>query len=120
MPVTSSSPTVRRRQLGVMLRTLRTEQGMTVETLAKKLGVSSSKVSRLETGHRGASERDIQKLCDIYQVRDEQRQRITELAREGKQRAKWQPKGLPYSTYVGLESEAVSISDFGLGIMPGL
>jgi hypothetical protein len=27
---------------------------------------------------------------------------------------------LPYSTYVGLEDAAVSINDYGLGIMPGL
>jgi hypothetical protein len=31
-----------------------------------------------------------------------------------------QPRGLPYSTYVGLEAEAASISDYGLGTMPGL
>ncbi len=77
-------------------------------------------MSRLETGHRGASARDINDLCDFYGVDDEQRRRLLELASEGKQRAWWQPLGLPYPTYVGLESEAVSISDFGLGIIPGL
>ena len=45
---------------------------------------------------------------------------MLELASEGKQRGWWQPLGLPYSTYVGLEAEAVSISDFGLGFIPGL
>ena len=77
-------------------------------------------MSRLETGHRGASARDINDLCDLYQVNDKQRRRLLGLAREGKQRAWWQPLGLPYSDYVGLESEAVSISDFGLGFIPGL
>jgi hypothetical protein len=77
-------------------------------------------MSRLETGHRGANARDINDLCDLYGLDDEQRRRLLELASEGKQRAWWQPLGLPYSTYVGLESEAVSISDFGLGIIPGL
>ena len=77
-------------------------------------------MSRLETGHRGANARDINDLCDLYDVDDEQRRRLLELASEGKQRAWWQPLGLPYSTYVGLESEAVSISDFGLGFIPGL
>ena len=43
-----------------------------------------------------------------------------DLASEGKQRAWWQPLGLPYSTYVGLEAEAASISDYGLAMMPGL
>jgi hypothetical protein len=77
-------------------------------------------MSRLETGHRGANARDINDLCDLYGVDDEERRRLLELASEGKQRAWWQPLALPYSQYVGLESEAVSISDFGLGFIPGL
>jgi hypothetical protein len=77
-------------------------------------------MSRLETGHRGASVRDINDLCDLYEVNDKERRRLLGLAREGKQRAWWQPLGLPYSDYVGLEAEAVSISDFGLGFIPGL
>jgi hypothetical protein len=77
-------------------------------------------MSRLETGQRGASAQDISNLCDLYRVDGEQRRRLLELASQGKQRAWWLPLGLPYSTYVGLESEAVSISDFGLGFIPGL
>jgi hypothetical protein len=82
--------------------------------------VSPSKVSRLEKGQRGASARDIRDLCDLYGVDDEQRRHLMELAAEGKQRAWWQPLGLPYSTYIGLEAEATSISDYGLGTVPGL
>lgn len=114
------NPTVRRRELGVLLRTLRSEQGWTVEYLADRLLCSPSKVSRMETGHRGASARDIRELCDLYGVDDEQRQHLMTLASEGKQRAWWSPLGLPYSTYVGLEAEADSIRDFGLGTLPGL
>jgi hypothetical protein len=82
--------------------------------------VSPSKVSRLETGQRGASARDIRDLCDLYEVDEEQRQHLMELAIEGKQRAWWQPLGVPYSRYVALEAEATSISDYGLGNVPGL
>jgi transcriptional regulator with XRE-family HTH domain len=114
------SPTICRRELGALLKALRTERGWTAEQVAGRLGMSTSKLSRLETGHRGASARDINQLCDLYGVDDEQRQRLLELAREGKQRAWWQPLGLPYSTYVGLEAEAASIYDYGLGIIPGL
>ena len=95
-------------------------RGSTAEQVGERLRFSPSKMSRLETGHRGASPRDISDLCDLYEVDDEQRQRLLELASEGKQRAWWQPLGLPYSDYVGLEAEAVSISDFGLGFIPGL
>jgi transcriptional regulator with XRE-family HTH domain len=94
--------------------------GFTAEQVAERLVVSSSKISRLETGGRGASPRDINDLCDLYDVDDQQRRRLLELASEGKQRAWWLSLRLPYSHYVGLEAEAVSISDFGLGIIPGL
>jgi transcriptional regulator with XRE-family HTH domain len=117
---TGSSPTIRRRELGVLLRALRTEKGLTVDQVATRLEVSSSKVSRLETGQRGVAEGDIHSLCDLYGVDAAERRRLTELARAGRQRAHWQPRGLPYSTYIELESDAVSISDYGLGILPGL
>jgi transcriptional regulator with XRE-family HTH domain len=117
---TPGSPTVRRRELGALLKALRTERGWTAEQVGERLRFSPSKMSRLETGHRGASARDINDLCDLYEVNDKQRRRLLGLAREGKQRAWWQPLGLPYSDYVGLEAEAISISDFGLGIVPGL
>src|SRR5262249_5395031 len=95
-------------------------RGWTAEQVGKWLQFSPSKMSRLETGHRGANARDINDLCDLYGVDDEQRRRLLELASKGKQRAWWLPLGLPYSDYVGLESEAVSISDFSLGFIPGL
>jgi transcriptional regulator with XRE-family HTH domain len=116
----SGSPTVRRRELGALLRALRTRNGWTAEHVADRLEFSASKVSRLETGQRGASARDIRDLCDLYGVEGQERQHLMDLASEGKQRAWWQPLGLPYPTYVGLEAEAASISDYGLGIMPGL
>jgi hypothetical protein len=88
--------------------------------VAGQLLISSSKVSRLETGQRGASARDIRDLCNLYDVAAEQRQLLADLAAEGKQQGWWQPFDLPYSTYVGLEADAVSIRDYALGIIPGL
>ncbi len=121
MPGTAS-PTVRRRELGVLLRRLRNDHGWTVEQVAEQLLVSPSKISRLETGQRGASQRDIRDLCDLYDVDEELRQQLIDLAAEGKQQAWWQSRGLPdsTSTYVGLETEAATISDFGYGLVPGL
>lgn len=114
------SPTVRRRELGAILRKLRVDSGLTVEQVAEQLLCSPSKISRLETGHRGASTRDIRDLCDLFQVVSERRDYLTTLAREGTRKAWWQPYDLPYATYVGLESAAVTISDFEPGVFPGL
>ena len=86
VPTTDSSPTIRRRELGGLLRTLRTERGWTVDQVAGRLQVSSSKVSRLETGQRGVTETDIHTLCDLYGVDAEHRQRLTELARAGRRK----------------------------------
>jgi transcriptional regulator with XRE-family HTH domain len=113
------SPTASRRELGTLLRALRTDHDWTVQYVASRIGVSASKVSRLETGLRGASARDIQDLSDLYQVDEELRNRLADLAAEGKQRP-WWPHGLAYTRYQGLETSAVSIEDYALGLMPGL
>ncbi len=116
----SASPTFRRRELGALIKALRTERGWTVEQVAEQLEFSPSKVSRLETGHRGASARDIRDLCDLFGVGDQRRQQLLDLAAAGKQQAWWQSRNISYSHYVGLEAAATVISDFGLGVVPGL
>jgi|HubBroStandDraft_3_1064219.scaffolds.fasta_scaffold52088_2 transcriptional regulator with XRE-family HTH domain len=115
----AGSPTVRRRELGFLLRSLRAATGLTTEQVAERIGVSRSKISRLENGRRGASEDDITRLCDLYQVDEEGRSHLGGLATEGKQRASW-PLSQQYFDYFGLEAEAESISDYGLAIVPGL
>ena len=102
-----------------MLRSLRAGAGLTAGQVAERIGVSRSKISRLENGRRGASEADVAQLCDLYQVDDENRSRLTELASGGKHRARW-PLSEQYFDYLGLETEAKSISDYGLAIVPGL
>ena len=105
-----------------MLRARRTTLGITVEEVANHLLVSPSKISRIETGQRNITARDIRDLADLYRLTDEERELLAELAAGGKARAWWQPFNLPYyyATYVGLEAEATSIRDFAMGIVPGL
>jgi transcriptional regulator with XRE-family HTH domain len=115
------SPTVRRRELGALLRKLRTEKGLTVEQAADRLLFSMSKLSRMETGHGVATPRDIRDLCDLYGVTDEaERDHMMNLAAEAKRQAWWQSYDLGYATYVGLEAEAVSISAFQSSVVHGL
>lgn len=115
------SPTVRRRELGTLLRKLREEKGMTVRQVTEQLLCSPSKVSRIETGQRGATQRDVRDLCDFYGVTDQAfRNQLMDLAKQGKRQGWWQPFGLPYSTYVGFEAEARVIRDFDSAVVPGL
>jgi transcriptional regulator with XRE-family HTH domain len=115
------SPTVRRRELGALLRALRNEKGMTVEQVADQLLCSPSKVSRMETGRSLATPRDVRDLCDLYKVTDEsERDRMMDLAKESRQQAWWQSYDLAYATYAGLEAEAVGISAFQSSVVHGL
>jgi len=115
------SPTVRRRELGALLRKLRLEKGLTVEQAAEQLMFSMSKLSRMETGHGVATRRDIRDLCALYEVTDEaERDHMLRLAAESKQQAWWQSYDLRYDTYVGLEAEAVTISAFQSSVVHGL
>jgi transcriptional regulator with XRE-family HTH domain len=121
--VADGSPTVRRRELGALLRRLREEKGFTVKQVTEHLLCSPSKVSRIETGQRGATQRDVRDLCDLYGVTDEaERGRLMQLARESKQQGWWQSYDLPFGTptYVGLEAEAVRIREFDCGVISGL
>jgi transcriptional regulator with XRE-family HTH domain len=115
-----ANPTVRRRELGFLLRHLRTDRGLSLDEAAAGLLFSATKLSRLETGRSGASQRDIRDLCQFYQVDPAECQRLMTLAREGKERGWWQKYALPYAAYVGLEDEAASISEYKSDIVSGL
>jgi transcriptional regulator with XRE-family HTH domain len=115
------SPTLRRRELGVLLRALRNQRGLTVEQVADSLLCSASKVSRMETGQGGATPRDIRDLCNLYDITDEaERDRMMTLAREGRRPARWQRYELAYAIYAELEEEALAISAFQSSVVHGL
>jgi len=116
------SPTLRRRELGALLRALRLEQGLTVDQVATRLLCSASKVSRMETGQRGATARDVRDLCDLYGVTDpDERARMSKLAAEGKQQGWWQSYELDYfATFVGLEEAATAMKMYQSTTIPGL
>lgn len=114
------SPTVRRRELGARLRELRVRADLTADETAGRLLVSPAKISRIETGVRGVSLRDVRDLCEIYGADETERDHLAELARESKQRSWWQQYDLPYGTYIGLEAAASSIHDYECSIVPAL
>jgi transcriptional regulator with XRE-family HTH domain len=115
------SPTVRRRELGALLRALRTEKKLTVEQVAASLLCSASKVSRMETCHGAATPIDVRDLCELYGVTDQaERERMLRLAREGRQQGWWQSYDLDFDTYVGLEAAAIGLKYYQSTIVPGL
>jgi transcriptional regulator with XRE-family HTH domain len=116
------NPTVRRRRLGQELRRLREDKGMTAEQVAERLLVSQSKISRLENGRRSISQRDVRDLCGVYEVED---QRIVDslmqMAKDSRQQGWWHAFGdIPYSVYIGLETDAASLRVYEPQVVPGL
>ena len=122
MSTASVNPTVRRRRLGAELRRLREQKGLTAEEVAQQLLVSQSKISRLENGRRSISQRDVRDLCEVYGVSDPAMiEGLMTMARESRQRGWWHAFGdVPYSVYIGLEAEAVSIRTYESLFIPGL
>ncbi len=117
-----ASPTVRQRELGQRLRELRHGLGLTVEDVAGQLLCSATKISRIETGTRRASLRDVRDLCRIYGVTDEAAAAsLMDLARQAREPGWWtQYDDLHLSPYIGLEQEATAITYFSMYFVPGL
>ena len=61
----ATSPTMRQRELGKRLRDLRSQRNLTVEDVGERLLCSATKISRLETGARRPSLRDVRDLCNL-------------------------------------------------------
>ncbi|CAL9540641.1 MULTISPECIES: helix-turn-helix domain-containing protein [Streptomyces] len=116
------NPTVRRRRLGQELRRLRELKGMTAEEVAERLLVSQSKISRLENGRRSISQRDVRDLCGVYDVEDKRIvDSLMEMARDSRQQGWWHTFGdIPYSVYIGLETDAESLRVYEPQIVTGL
>ncbi|MFE4592209.1 helix-turn-helix domain-containing protein [Streptomyces laurentii] len=118
----SVNPTVRRRRLGQELRRLREAKNMTAEQVAERLLVSQSKISRLENGRRSISQRDVRDLCGVYEVEDERLvDSLMQMAKDSRQQGWWHAFGdIPYSVYIGLETDAESLRVYEPQIIPGL
>ena|SRR5256885_4042186 len=118
------SPTMLRRQLAAELRRLRERTQRTVNDVAKELGWSESKLSRIETASSGIRNADLERLIGLYGVADKDRSRLLALAVQARQRAWWEAYGdaLPdaYETYIGFEAEARRILWYEAQLVPGL
>ncbi|MFD9422371.1 MULTISPECIES: helix-turn-helix transcriptional regulator [unclassified Streptomyces] len=116
------NPTVRRRRLGQELRRLRELKGMTAEEVAERLLVSQSKISRLENGRRSISQRDVRDLCGVYEVEDHRIvDSLMQMAKDSRQQGWWHAFGdIPYSVYIGLETDAESLRVYEPQVIPGL
>jgi len=116
-----ANPTVRQRQVGARLRQLRIGLGRTVDDVAGEMLCSATKISRLETGARPASLRDVRDLCRIYGVTEQETQALMSLARQAREPGWWtQYEDLNLSPYIGFEQDATAITAFSMYWAPAL
>jgi len=115
------SPTVRQRQLGIRLRELRLERHLTVENVAKQLLCSPSQISRIETGTRRATLRDVRDLAALYEVSPSTAADLMNLAKGAREVGWWaEYDDLKLDPYIGLEQEAAAITCFSMFFVPAL
>jgi transcriptional regulator with XRE-family HTH domain len=103
------------------LRQLRQAAGKTLEQVAEALGLSESKISRIETGLVSATTGDVRAMLELYGADDQRRQVLVQMAREAQQKGWWQSFGdAPAVPLAGLEVEAASMRSYEALLVPGL
>ncbi|MEV0808945.1 helix-turn-helix transcriptional regulator [Micromonospora sp. NPDC050200] len=119
------TPTLRGRQLGIDLKRLRIEAGLTADQAADALGCSQGKISRIELAQTGVSKGDLFLMLDLYGLADAAiKERYWRLAREARGRGWWEnyreviTGGL--STYIAFEAEASELRTWSWGTINGL
>jgi transcriptional regulator with XRE-family HTH domain len=116
---------VRQRRVSTELRAWRIKRGLSCKEVARALGWSESKVSRMETGERGLYVDDVAAILGFLRVPAEIRQDLMDLVRAGNER-NWHEIGGSAPTskllrdLIRFENEAIAIYNFEPLLLPGL
>lgn len=124
-PGQNGRPVEAHQTLGRRLRQLRENRGWNVETAARLLGWSTSKLSRLECGETSIKEPDMFRLLDLLSVSDlSQRVAVRRLVRALNDPQWWTDDkavlGGWFASYLALESVSHSIRTYEVRFIPGL
>ncbi|GAA3360918.1 helix-turn-helix transcriptional regulator [Saccharopolyspora gregorii] len=121
---TSSAVPVRTRRVASRLRDLRRRSGLSAPEVSQALGISMSKISRMESGHRGLNTDDVAALLGLYRVPSREREEVLTLVRNGKSPNWWTMPVGPLEKYWedfrSFESEATTLRCYETMIFPGL
>lgn len=115
---------VRSRRLAYVLRKLRANAKLSTDALGEALGMSGSKISRIETSDLGIYLDDLEKVLDFHRVDRAQRVFLLDLARHADQRGllRMNNTNLPedWQTWADFEDEASGLLHYQPLMIPGL
>ncbi|MGH3992636.1 MAG: helix-turn-helix domain-containing protein [Pseudonocardiaceae bacterium] len=120
----AGGPTVRARRLRRELKRLRNNVGLNVDDAGRRAGLSGPTISRIESGKRGMTVDEVEKLLDTYQVPVPQQREYLEMAERAAERGWWQAYGSALTdatqTQIALEEDATTVINFEPVVVPGL
>ncbi|MGC4901697.1 helix-turn-helix domain-containing protein [Micromonospora echinospora] len=125
MPPAVPGPILRRRRLGIELRRLREQAGLTGDQVIERIGwASASKLSRLENGRSRPDPDDVDVLLTLYGADEEQRADLTGITHEAGDMRGWL-RNFPVMTqqqraFAELEAGCAEISEYNPVLVPGL
>lgn len=117
------SPTVRRRRLGMQLRRMREEAGLTVAAAAERAGMSRAALGKIETAEtRRVPLRQIDALVMAYGIPDDHAEALRQLARDAGERGWWWKYRdvFGHDSLPDFEAEASLIQTYEIATIPGL
>ncbi|MCA1194711.1 helix-turn-helix transcriptional regulator [Saccharopolyspora sp. 6V] len=116
--------TVERRQLGLTLRRLRREAGLSQQEAARAINRHYTRISHLESAKASLSIDELGLLLDRYGVSDADRETVLALGAVARkrQRGKGYTDQLPksFERLADLQADAAAIGFYDTGIVPGL
>jgi hypothetical protein len=110
---------VRARELGESIRQAMRKAEIRSNAVARQLGWSGSRVSRLLSGKRGGSPEDVIAVLALCGVHGKERDRLVALSHEHEQ-PNWFQVGPQLRTLINHESKATTIKQFEFNLVPGL
>ncbi|WP_215547733.1 helix-turn-helix domain-containing protein [Amycolatopsis sp. CA-230715] len=117
---------IRQRRVSAELRALRLAKGLSCKDVAEGVDCSESKISRMETGHRGLQPDDVSAILGFLRASSALRKELLDLVRDGS-RQNWHEihtsiatESTNWKDFIRLETDADTIRNYEAMLLPGL
>ncbi|MFJ3710358.1 helix-turn-helix domain-containing protein [Streptomyces sp. NPDC090053] len=117
-------PKIRKKRLGMELRRLREETGVSLQAAGEAIDGDKTKMSRIENGRQGLRPLELKALLNLYAVEPKLGEALLALQRQSKQKGWWSRHSdtlkPDFQERLTLESDAVRIYAYQSVVVPGL